>query len=121
MVKISSSARLDFRESLAKAEISIPIRDDELSDVINKVRENINSTTTSSLSEETELMLQALRPVYDVILGHADVAHLDSDQLGLLFWDLYCASVSGTQAARRCANLTADSEAWADMITLVLA
>ena len=81
MVRVSNSARLDVREAFANAQIPLPLTDDQLTLLIAGLREVISNSTASTLGDETEVMIQALRPWYDYLLQDSDLSHLDTDQL----------------------------------------
>ena len=121
MVQIANTAKLHFKEALAAAGIKTSFSDDRISELISEFRERLNTGRPNTIAEESQLMAAAIRPLYDAILGEADLTPYDSDQLGALFWDLYVACTSNTQSAPKCLKLNEDEEAWADRVSLLLA
>ena len=120
MVRVANSAKLDFREALATAEVRTSFTDDQIAQLIIDFREKLNAGRPSTVAEESQLMASAIRPLYDALLGAADLTSFDTDQLGALFWDLYAACTANTRSALRCPELNDYEEAWADMVSLVL-
>jgi len=120
MAKVASSARLACREAFLEASVPVDVGDAELDDVIRNLRRTLKAPA-NTVGEESDLMVRALRHVYELLLRKADVSGLDADQIGSLMWDFLCGAVSSTTAADKCPAVTANEDVWADVITLLLA
>ena len=121
MAKVAATARANFRAALLSADVPSSIADRQLDVLIRSVRATLNSSNTNGLDEEADCMSRALDPVRELLLENREAAAWDSDVWSGVLWDIYTAMVSSTMAATKCANLTADEEAWSDMVTVLLA
>ena len=126
MAKVSATARLNFRTALSDADIVLfpqaDLGDGKIDKVIKGLRSSLSSSNPRSQGEEIDTMVEARRPLYDLCLQvMTESEEWDADEWSALLWDLYAAAVSNIASARKCESVTSDQEAWADMITLLLA
>ena len=120
-MRVSTTARLAFREALGEARLANTYSDEDLDKFITEIRKSLNSAPVlNSLVEETELAIETLRPLYGSLTDWCSTEDLDSDQWANMCWDLFTAAVNTTKAGTRLPNLAQSVEAWADMVTLLL-